>query len=488
MRHPAARPTLRRGAGSMADGAPVRYGGSPMHAPAAALSAAPALDAWLDDFFASYHRHRPVSATFIGVHEHDHRLPDLAEAGAGDAAGDAADLLARLERLPPEARTPAQELDARLAAGFLRTQLWEYDSEHGHRGNPSHYTGEAVFGFLSLFLTDFAPVAERVEAARSRLAAVPDFLAQARDNVRRAPVAWTERALRECRGALALLGRAVPDPLSLLAAEQGFDVARLRRETDAAARAFADFATWLDTDLRRHDRPDVACGEEALELHIREAHFLRESPDELVRWARAQAEEARAHLEAHAHDFGARTPQEALARLEDAHPTVEGYVARYRETWDAVRALAEERRLLTWPDFPLRYVPRPRWVRAAAPHLYFLFYRSPAAFARPPEHEYLVTPIEADLPPEERDALLRAHNDSVIKLNHVVHHGAIGHHVQNWHAFRAASRVGRIAAVDCASRIAMLCGGTMAEGWACYATDLVAEHGGLTPLEAYAER
>jgi uncharacterized protein (DUF885 family) len=83
---------------------------------------------------------------------------------------------------------------------------------------------------------------------------------------------------------------------------------------------------------------------------------------------------------------------------------------------------------------------------------------------------------------------LRAHNDGVIKLNHVVHHGSIGHHVQNWWAFRAASRVGRIAAVDCASRIAMLCGGTMAEGWACYATVLVAEHGGLTPLEAYAER
>ena len=28
----------------------------------------------------------------------------------------------------------------------------------------------------------------------------------------------------------------------------------------------------------------------------------------------------------------------------------------------------------------------------------------------------------------------------------------------------------------------------MAEGWACYATDLVAEFGGLPPLEAYAER
>jgi uncharacterized protein (DUF885 family) len=102
-------------------------------------------------------------------------------------------------------------------------------------------------------------------------------------------------------------------------------------------------------------------------------------------------------------------------------------------------------------------------------------------------HEHLVTAIEPDFPEEEQTALLRAHNDSVIKLNHVVHHGGIGHHVQNWHARRARSRIGRVAAVDCASRIAMFCGGTMAEGWACYATDLVREAGGLTPLEAYAE-
>jgi len=76
----------------------------------------------------------------------------------------------------------------------------------------------------------------------------------------------------------------------------------------------------------------------------------------------------------------------------------------------------------------------------------------------------------------------------VIKLNHVVHHGALGHHVQNWHAFRAESRIGRMAGVDCASRIAMFCAGTMAEGWACYATELMDEVGFLTPLESFAER
>jgi hypothetical protein len=391
--------------------------------------------------------------------------------------------------------------------GFLRTQLWEYASDHFHRGNPCLYTGEAAFGFLSLFLTRYAPVQERVDAARARLAAMPRLLDQLRENVREAPTEWTLRAMRECDGALALFAEGTGgaaaghgtggaamghgtggSALDLLAEEQGFDVARLRREADVAARAFADVRAWLEGDLLRQGRADVAVGEEALDAHLRHAHFLEASADGLVAYARDQLAEARGYLEAHAGDFGAATPREALAGLARLHPTAEEYLGRYQETWDRVRALSEEHDLLTWPDFPIRYVPRPRWVRGAAPHLYFLFYRSPSALGRPPVHDYLVTPIDPTLPEAERDALLAANNDSVIKLNHVVHHGGIGHHVQNWHAFRAESRVGRMAAVDCASRIAMPCGGTMAEGWACYATDLVGEFGGLTPLEAYAER
>jgi len=183
--------------------------------------------------------------------------------------------------------------------------------------------------------------------------------------------------------------------------------------------------------------------------------------------------------------FGARPPAEALAGLADLHPPAESYYDRFGEVWAESRAAAEAHGLLTWPDWPVRYVPQPPWAREAAPHLYFLPYRSPAPYDHTPVVDYLVPPIEPELPPDEREQRLRTTNDSVIKLNHVVRHGGIGHHVQNWHAARAASRIGRVAAVDCASRIAMLCGGTMAEGWACYATDLMDEIGFLTPLERY---
>jgi uncharacterized protein (DUF885 family) len=90
------------------------------------------------------------------------------------------------------------------------------------------------------------------------------------------------------------------------------------------------------------------------------------------------------------------------------------------------------------------------------------------------------------MPAEKQEIMLRIVNDSVIKSNHVIHHGSIGHHIQNWNAYRSASRIGQIAATDCASRLAMFCAGTMAEGWAVYVGNLMAEAGFLTPLEEYA--
>ena len=61
--------------------------------------------------------------------------------------------------------------------------------------------------------------------------------------------------------------------------------------------------------------------------------------------------------------------------------------------------------------------------------------------------------------------------------------------VQNWHAVHgSSSRVGTIAAVDCASRIGMFQGGSMAEGWACYATGLAEELGLLSALERLSEQ
>lgn len=447
-------------------------------------SPAGSFSTWLDGFFAAYYRHRPVNATFIGVHEYDHILPDFSEQATADKTSEMRAQLRDLRALPEEPLTQAEAMDRRLAEGFLEIALWEATSAHFEQGNPSLYTGEAVFGVVSLFLRPFAPFAERVQSAIGRLHAIPTLLRQAEANVRSAPPAWTARALRECSGAIAFLDGGV----DMLIGAHGLDGRPFRAAADVAVGAFLRYREYLEHELLGRPSEAYACGEEAFDLLLRRGHCLDQGADAIEAHAIDQLQQSAAHLAAHAVDFGAAGPTEALAFLADLHPGIDRYYARFAETWERIRAAVIAGGVLTWPDYPIRYLPQPAWARDAAPSLYFLPYRSPAPFDTVTPIDYLVPPIEADMPEPEQRRRLRATNDSVITLNHVVHHGGPGHHLQNYHANRAASRIGRVAAVDCASRIAMFCGGTMAEGWACYATALVGEIGCLTPLELYAEQ
>ena len=444
---------------------------------------APAFTAWLDDFFASYYRNRPVNATFTGIHSYDSTLPDFSARGTAATQAEMVSLLERLQQLPAEELSFAQATDRRLAKGFLHIQLWEYQSNHFQRGNPCVYTGEAVFSILALFLTDFAPLSERVKVAIERMNAIPVLLEQGQTNLLHAPSAWVDRAVRECDGAWAFFGVGCDQ----LMKDEGIQNAEFRKAADTAGAAFARFKDFLMNDLQPATVENYGCGEEAFTLMLREGHCIEMSPDEIVRYAEEQIAQAEAYLAVHAPDFGSLDWRTALAGLAELHPTVEDYYARYTDLWQACKTAAENSDLLTWPDFPIEYVPVPAWARQAAPYLYFLPYRAPAAFNRPPVHRYLVTPIDASLSHADQQKRLRSVNDSVIKLNHVVHHGSIGHHVQNYRAYQAESRIGQVAAIDCAARIGMFCGGTMAEGWACYTTDLIGETGYLTPLEQYSE-
>src|SRR3954468_14473566 len=175
-----------------------------------------AADAWRERFFAHYYAARPVNATFIGVHDHDHALPDFTPDGRTQQLADMRELRRQLADVSRDGLDTARRHDCLLADGFLELQLMEAELPQFSR-NPAVYTGEGVFSVLSLFLRDSEPLAERVEAAIARMDALPTFLAQGRANVTSAPVAWTDQAVREARAAAAYFG----DGLPRLAGERG---------------------------------------------------------------------------------------------------------------------------------------------------------------------------------------------------------------------------------------------------------------------------
>jgi uncharacterized protein (DUF885 family) len=442
--------------------------------------------AWLDEFFASYYRHRPVSATFIGMHAHDGQLPDYSSSGVAAQLAETRALLDQVDTgavAPPA--TDWEALDRLLARNFLLTQVWELTDTRVLLENPCLYTGEATFGIVSLLLRDFKPLEERVESAVQRLRALPELLGQGRANVTSCPAAWAEKALNECDGGIKLLTGGA----RVLATQQGVTRADFHDAAAAASAAYREFQQHLVDAVtpNTHDRYGV--GAQPFDMLLRLGHCLDMDGAAVSAYAHKRLADARAGMaECAARIEPGAEPQTLLARLSELHPAVEDYYGTYQREWDAAKAFTVERELLTWPDYPISFEPIPNWARAAAPHLYFLFYRAPAPFDPHITQRYLVTPIDAGMEPAEQERRLRATNLSQIRLNHVIHHAGLGHHVQNWWAYRGPSRIGEMAAVDCALRIAMLSGGTMAEGWACYAVDLMAEQGYLTPLEELAEQ
>jgi hypothetical protein len=441
----------------------------------------------LDRFFESYYRLRPVNATFTGVHDHDHRLPDWSPDGLAAAAAEMRSIRAALGDAPADGASlkDVHERDRALAISFLDVQIAEGDSLHFQRGNPSLALGEAVFGVVSLITRPFAPAAQRSWSLAARLEALPGFLAGARQSiVEGVPDQWRAKCLHECDGATILLRDGIPKWLAV----ESLDDPRTLRAAEQAAAAIDDYRRWLATDAPAAAPERHAAGSTFFELLLRRGHHCAQSAASLAGEASDALEESLADLDRRASLVAPGGYAEIQVRLAAAHPTVAEYLSTYPDIWDDCRRASMRADLLTWPTAPIRYVPIPVQTRDAAPFLYYLFYRSPAPFDRLPVHDHVVTPVDGSLPPEEQQRRLRATNISVIKLNHVVHHGAIGHHVQNYYAYAGSSEIGRVAAVDGASRIGMFLGGTMAEGWACYATDLMDEIGFFSAGESLAQQ
>lgn len=442
----------------------------------------------LREFFGSYYKLRPVNATFTGVHNYDDKLPDWSPEGLEAAAADMRSVRTALE----SQRTGAPLVDVvardrELAISFLDLQIAEHEGLHFQRSNPSLAAGEATFGLISLMTRPFADVGSRADAAVARLDAIPQFLrGAARSIANGVPDKWRSKTLRECDGADVLLATGID---RWIAAERIPDAIAVRL-THAAARAtsaFADFRHWL-ASVPAAPPSRLAAGVDFFDLCLERGHWCSRNRRELAKEASEALDRAIAELDTRARKASPAGWPDIQERLADDHPEVGDYLNAYQRTWNACWAFAEKHQLVTWPDYPIRYVPIPVYTRDASPSLYYLFYRSPAPFDRLPVHDYVVTPIETTMAPDEQQRRLRATNHSVITLNHVVHHGAIGHHVQNYNAYGGRSEVGRVAAVDCASRIGMFLGGSMAEGWACYATDLMDEHGFLNDVTSLAQQ
>lgn len=406
-----------------------------------------AFDDAVDAFLALHWAFNPVDASFAAETSFDGMLPPADTGAPARLAQELRSLEQRLHAAPvPD--TPGARLDARIMQAQITLALDQAEARSRYH-NPAWYTGEIAFGLIALLLP--RPFSFDPGSFARRVAEIPEFLAGATRHLhdRAIPADWVTRA----RGEIAAIGRIV------------------RRAGDEPQSAPAlDALERFDRALDNVPDADPAAGRQRLAMLIRTVHGLDETPESLERRAAAAFAATESALREHAARLDPHTGWQAqVAALAAIGPDADDVLASYAG-WHA-RALRDGDALLTpASEYALHFETLPPWARDVAADLYFLFYRSPAARRPGPGSTYWVAATDAD-----DEATRRAHNTAAVKLIHAVHHGSIGHHTQNARARTAASRLAQLAGTDCASGIMFLTGGSMVEGWACYAEDLLAE-------------
>jgi uncharacterized protein (DUF885 family) len=411
----------------------------------------------------------PASATALGDHRFDARLPDVSPAGVDTTLGHLADATGALDDLDDSELDDEDTVDLELLRSRLTALRWSIEELAESTWNPLETV--PVQAIYSLVARDTTQPEERARALAERLSGLPAYLEQVRAQLSRMPRVHVETAAVQTRGAASLLG-APTDALLQRAPEarSAVDAAR-----NAAAEALEQHARWLDDKTAESDR-DPRLGERAFAARLWYSLDTHTGPDALLDRAEsdlmAVEEEIAEVAAALAPRLGlvAPAPERVRAVLDalaaGALVSDENVLDRCRTHLGELTALVRDRDLVLVPDDAVEIIEMPEARRGIA-----VAYCDPPGPLEadgpdgPPPTFFAVSPTPAGWSSERVASFYREYNDHMLR-DLTVHEAMPGHVLQLAHSrrFRGSTPVR-----------AALWSGTFVEGWAVYAEQLVAE-------------
>jgi uncharacterized protein (DUF885 family) len=407
----------------------------------------------------------PVRATFLGVHDHDARLPDLSHEGIARRTEELERWLAWLQAIDRETLHGDAVFDHEILDHAMRADLLELEEVRGWQRNPMRYNRVIATGISSLIDREFAPLEERLRSLMARLASIPDVTEAARANLSDVPRLWAELAARNTRGTLRFLAEDVPEAIE---AQGGADLDPAL--SDAWSRAHAEalqrvgaFAAWLEEDLLPRAEDDFRLGAELFERKLfYEQHVslsveeLRRMNDEAIAAYREWVAREAARLEPPA------SPVEAMERVTADSPGPEELLPVARRYVDQAREFIVEREIVTLPADAMPIIrPTPAFARSG-----FASMSTPGPFERrATEAYYNITNVDPEWTAEQQRQHLTYFNHAGL-LGISVHEAMPGHFVQLLYRRQIATDVRKVFSAS-----------SLVEGWAHYTEQMMIDEG-----------
>jgi hypothetical protein len=399
----------------------------------------------------------PVSATALGDHRFDDRLPELGHSATADLLLRLDDHLTELDAIDDVELGLADLVDLEILRA--KVQRVQFDLGEVRRQDWDPMTWNPGTALHLLLSRPYAPDDVRAEAVRGRLAAIPDSLADARATLDEMSAIHVETAMAQLLGTRAL----IDGDARALAGDDGL--------ADAAAAAVDDFRGWLGERLSQSHR-DPRLGSRlyagalwhTLDAPIAPDDLISDAREHLAALSTALVEAAGAFLGWEAEDDD-NLVRHAFARLAEECPVTDETVLPLMDAALARTAhFARVRDLVTVPDVEIRLIDMPMIHRGVA--VAYCDAPGPLEAADVPTF-VAVAPTPAGWEQERVASFYREYNG--IQLHDLaMHEGIPGHVLQLAHAKQLPSptRVRRFGR-----------SGVFVEGWAVYAEEMMVQAG-----------
>jgi uncharacterized protein (DUF885 family) len=373
-----------------------------------------AIDRWFRDRM----RLEPSMATFVGVHEHDGRLPGASREAVEERVDFWRSTVAEMDRFSADDLVPSHALDRDLVVHEARLELHELTERQSWAGrsNAASEIGDALF---PLFSRDFAPFPDRLERICERLEAAPRLLSEARSRLTDPVELWVRIDL-EGGESLPLFLDTIQTAARAERAPEGLQ-ARLDASIAATRTALEEHDGWLRSEALPRATASWRAGPEQFEEIVRLRELTANGDEILAVGEQILADELAARAATCIELDPTLSPEEVADLVKDDQPASFGEaLEEYRRSMAAARRFVIDHDLATMPaDDTLMVIETPSYLRHLIP---FAAYYDPPRFDARPTGTYIVTPPET---PE----MMREHCYASIS-NTSVHEAYPGHHLQ----------------------------------------------------------
>jgi len=427
------------------------------------------------DYIEALLQANPEYATSLGDHRLDDKLTDYSDDAVAKALARAKDFRQQLEAFSDLTKlTGPNRVDVRLLKDNIDNEIFGIEELKEREWNPLLYNESLANSLYLLVARDFAAPEKRAASIRARMEKIPAVIAQAKANLKNPPRVFTETAIDQTQGSIALIKEGLNETLDK-APKLKTELAPIQEKTIAALN---EYKTWLQNDLLPRSTGDFRIGADKFRKKLRFALASEMSMEDLMKAARADLEQTQKAIyetalplykkqfpnadEATLADRK-KVTSAVLDRLAEQRPTDETIVSYSKTVLKEATDFVKAKNLVRVPTTPVDIIVMPEFKRGQA----IAYCDSPGPLEKNGKTFFAVAPTPNDWKQERKDSFFREYNNFMVR-DLTVHEAMPGHYLQLAHSneFKGPTMVR-----------AIFQSGPFIEGWAVYTEQVMAEAG-----------